>query len=77
MPGLAFRNDGFTTYFSEPDMRRKTLEREYVDHISDLPATTVALARRGYTEPEIGAILGENWLRVFGIATSRSTRTGE
>jgi len=28
---LAFRNDGFTTYFREPDMTRQTLESEYID----------------------------------------------
>lgn len=31
---LAFRNDGFTTYFRKPDMTRETLEQEYIDVLS-------------------------------------------
>lgn len=36
-----------------------------------LPALTEALLRRGFTEPDIRAIYGENWLRIYDAVWGR------
>lgn len=36
-----------------------------IDTVADLPALGDLLARRGYTEEDIAAVLGGNWLRVL------------
>lgn len=36
-----------------------------IDTVGDLPHLAEALARAGYTDADIRAVMGENWLRVF------------
>lgn len=41
------------------------------DDVTDFPKITRGLLARGYREPEIRKILGENFLRVLSQVTSR------
>jgi membrane dipeptidase len=36
-----------------------------LNKISQLPSVTEALVKRGYSEPEVKKVMGENWLRVY------------
>lgn len=39
-----------------------------IDTVADLPKIADALAERGFTEKDIAAVMGENWLRVLRTA---------
>ena len=41
------------------------------DDYRDYPNITRGLVKRGYSDADIAAILGENFLRVFAAATGR------
>jgi membrane dipeptidase len=40
-------------------------------HVGEMPNLTTELLRRGYAEPDIRKILGENLLRVLAEAEAR------